>query len=181
MSRIAFRGLTANEWNDRNVQKVLQFYLFESPVPGTSRAGKCFSELGWKGSYFSTLKAQLLHLADDSFAYIPCIKDELPEALAARPPAKAQQEYTVFLKHDERRVIESLFRAIRNSIAHGSFSRYTRNKCVYYYFENEDGYVKARINVKEKTLLEWAKAVNEDPETVRLRLNNRKPKTRHRK
>ena len=48
-------------------------------------------------------------------------------------------------------------------------------------FENEDGYVKARINVKEKTLLEWAKAVNEDPETVRLRLNNRQPKTRHRK
>lgn len=181
MSRIAFRGLRAKEWNDRSVQKILQFYLFESPVPGTSRAGKCFSELGWRGSYFSTLKAQLLRLADDSFAYIPCKKDELPEALATMPPAKARQEYAVFLKHDERRVIESLFRAIRNSIAHGSFSRYTLNKCTYYFFENEDGYVKARINVKEQTLLEWAKAVNEDPETVRLRLNNRKPKTIHRK
>lgn len=173
MGEIKFRGLTTKEWSSRTIQGVLQFYLFECPAPGASRAAKDFASLGWNGTYFSTLKAEMLHVAGNGFAYLPCRKDELSAALLDRPAEKTTAEYAIFLKNDERQVISSLFKAIRNAIAHGSFARYSHSKCIYYYFENEDRYVKARINVKEETLLSWARVIKEHPEAVRSRVRGR--------
>lgn len=171
---IQFKGLSRKEWGSRSVQDVLQFYLFETPVHGSSRAAKDFGSLGWSGTYFSTLKAELLFVAGNEFEYVPCKKNELSQNLISKPPKKSSNEYAVFLKHDEKRVLESLFKAIRNAIAHGSFVRYSRSKTVYYYFENDDGYVKARINVSESTLLAWSRVIKESPESVRIRVRSRK-------
>ncbi len=173
MDKIQFRGLSRKEWNCRQVQDVVQFFLFECPASGASRAGKDFSDYGWAGTYFSTLKAELIFVAGNGFNYLPCAKKELENWLTQYPPNKSTQEYAIFLKHDEKRVLESLFKAVRNAIAHGSFVRYAQSKTVYYYFENVDGYVKARINIKESTLLLWSKIIQENPESVRNRVKSR--------
>ena len=45
-------------------------------------------------------------------------------------------EYCVFLKHDSSRVMESLYSAIRNALAHGSFLMKKRRGTNMYFFAN---------------------------------------------
>ena len=69
----------------------------------------------------------------------------------------------MFLKHEERTVLPSLFSAIRNAFAHGSFSIQTKKKIRVYYFENYDGYMKAKIALREETLLAWIRIIEAGP------------------
>ena len=53
--------------SDRNLQKILFFYLLECPVEGKSYRGKTFTDFGYHGSSaFSKLKKNLLDAATDS-------------------------------------------------------------------------------------------------------------------
>ena len=45
--------------NDKNLQRLVQFYVRETPVRDTSAKGIPFSELGWKGGSFNTLQAEM--------------------------------------------------------------------------------------------------------------------------
>ena len=38
-----------------NLQKLVQFYVWETPVPGTSEKGTSFRELGWSKGGYKTL------------------------------------------------------------------------------------------------------------------------------
>lgn len=40
-----------------NLQKLVQFYVWETPVPGTSEKGTSFGELGWSKGSYNTLHA----------------------------------------------------------------------------------------------------------------------------
>lgn len=44
---------------DKSLAKLLQFYIWETPVEGISHKGKRFCEYGWKGSSFHTLQARM--------------------------------------------------------------------------------------------------------------------------
>ena len=77
------------------------------------------------------------------------------------------QEYSVFLKHDSNRVMESLYSAIRNALAHGSFLMKKRKEINMYFFANYDGYLKAMIQLREGTLLNWIDIFNSNPDEVR--------------
>lgn len=152
--------------SDNKLQKIVQFYLFECPVEGKSFRGKTFEEYGYYGaSSFSKLKKVLLNAGTASLKknYYPCAKNELEESFTICEKINYPDEYCVFLKWDERSIIRSMFAAIRNAIAHGSFNvkKYNRSDRIYF-FSNYDGYEKARIVLYEETLLSWIKIIKNE-------------------
>ncbi len=150
---------------NKNFQKIIDFYLFRCPVPGKSARGKTFEELGWKGpSQFAALKKELLSSATASLQgnYFPCEKDELKSCFNKVTSVRPTEEYCVFLKHDEKSVMQSLFSAIRNALAHGSFNVKQYNKIRVYYFANHDGYLKAELFLTEDTLLSWIQIIEKN-------------------
>lgn len=146
--------------NENNFRKIISFYLLESPVDETSYRGNTFYEKGWRGAKFATLKKKLLKTSETSLVdnYYPSKKDELSSNF--KKCEKLSSEYCVFLKHEERAVIPSLFSAIRNSFAHGSFDVRNYKGQKVYFFANYDKYLKAKIVLHEKTLLNWIKEFN---------------------
>ena len=144
--------------SDKNFQKILNFYLFHCPTPDKSVRSKTFKQLGWSGaSRFSQLKKKMLDAASNSLKthYHPCKKEELEEYFFMVSDVSPIDEYCVFLKSDEKTIIQSLFSAIRNALAHGSFSVQTYAKERVYFFANHHKYLKAEIVLQEKTLLAW--------------------------
>ena len=153
-------------FSSSNFQKILDFYLFRCPVEGTSSRGVGFDQYGWKGAkQFAHLKKALLKAANSDLAskYYPCKKDELAEKFEIVSNVAPVDEYCVFLRNEEDTVMQSLFSAIRNAFAHGSFSvrTYTSQgkKIKVYFFSNYNKYLKAEIILQEQTLLEWIKIV----------------------
>ena len=63
--------------------------------------------------------------------------------------------------------MESLYSAIRNALAHGSFLMKKRRGTNMYFFANYDGYLKAVIQLKEETLLNWISLFQSNPEDVK--------------
>lgn len=153
-------------FSSNNFQKILDFYLFRCPVEGTSFRSIGFEKYGWKGAkQFAYLKKALLKAANSDLAsnYYPCKKDELAVKFEKVSIVAPVDEYCVFLRNEEDTVMQSLFSAIRNAFAHGSFSvrTYTSqgNKVRVYFFSNYNKYLKAEIVLQEATLLEWIKIV----------------------
>lgn len=148
--------------SNSNLQKIINFYVLECPVPETSARGKKFSELGFVGSpAFSRLKKELINAATQSLKeyYLPCNKDELESTFEKVNIVSPPNEYCVFLKYDENTVMQSLFAAIRNALAHGSFNVKSYDKVRIYFLVNYHNYKKAQIVLQEKTLLSWIKLV----------------------
>lgn len=154
--------------NSSNFQKILAFYLFCCPVKGISFRGVPFSEYGWNGTQqFAKLKRLLLSSSSTDLAsnYYPCKKEELLDKFNKVSVISPVNEYCVFLKNEENTVMQSLFSAIRNAFAHGSFSvrEYTSDgqKTKVYFLVNFKTYLKAEIVLQESTLLSWIKTVEE--------------------
>ena len=148
--------------SNKALQKIIIFFLFQCPVKGVSFRGRSFDQYGFHGSSdFSKLKRALLNAADSSLHknYYPCKKDEHPEKFKLTEDIDPPDEYCVFLKSSEHRVIESLFSAIRNAIAHGSFNVKEYKRVRIYYFCNFKTYKKAEIVLRESTLLQWIKII----------------------
>lgn len=151
---------------NNNFQKILKFYLFECPTPGKSRRGTTFEGFGWQGTkQFSKLKTLLLAAASNSlkFNYYPCSKNELPDKFSMVEKVSPVDEYCVFLKTDEKTVMQSLFSAIRNAFAHGSFCVKKYEKTQVYFFSNYDNYLKAEIILQEDTLIKWIDIIRKGP------------------
>ena len=71
----------------------------------------------------------------------------------------------MFLKTDEKTVIQSLFSAIRNALAHGSFNVKIYKGVRVYFLSNYNKYLKAEIVLQENTLLKWIDIVKEGCES----------------
>lgn len=144
--------------SNSDLQKIIRFYLLECPVEGKSRRGKTFQEYGYIGSSsFSRLKARLLNSATTSLRnnYYPCKKEALSMYFELCDSIGYPDEYCVFLKSDEKSVVRSMFSAIRNALAHGSFNVKSYKGTRIYFFSNYKDFEKARIILHEATLLSW--------------------------
>ena len=153
-------------FGNKATQQIMDFYLFQCPVNGTSFRGVTFEEYGWNGSVqFGQLKRKMLEESSPSLKknYYPCLKAELEEHFKLIKDVHPIDEYCVFLKNEEGTVMQSLFSAIRNAFAHGSFSvrEYSvdNKKTKIYFFSNYNKYLKAEIVLQETTLLEWISIV----------------------
>lgn len=144
--------------SDRNLQKILLFYLINCPVEGKSFRGKTFQYYGFSGSpAFSGLKTALLNSATKSLKknYKPCKKTEIEEAFKEVEKISPPDEYCVYFCSEEKTRMQSLFSAIRNAFAHGSFNYKTYQGVRIFFLLNHDKYKKAQIVLHEDTLLAW--------------------------
>lgn len=151
-----------NKYSNLNFIKILDFYLFNCPVSNVSYRGKCFKEYGFEGKKaFSFLKSELLKNASDSLKdrYNACKKEELEDWFQAVSTISPPNEYCIFLANEERRVMDSLFKSIRNAFAHGSYNVKSYNGVKIYFLMNYKGYKKAQIVLQESTLLAWMKVI----------------------
>ena len=87
--------------------------------------------------------------------YYPCSKDELNAKFQEVSKICPIDEYCVFLKNSEDTVMQSFFSAIRNALAHGSFTVKSYKNTRIYFFANYHNYLKAEIVLHERTLLSW--------------------------
>lgn len=147
-------------YGSRSFQKIIDFYLFHSPVESQTARGVLFRDFGWSDASFHTLKALMMDAASDQLRkrYKACKTNELEGCFEQFGLSVAKPdliETAVFLADNDRTVMRSLYRAIRHAFAHGSFKFSTKNKVKYYYLENFDGYCKARLILREDTLLKW--------------------------
>lgn len=153
-------------YSSNNFRRIVDFYLFCCPVDGTSFRSIPFSKYGWSGAIqFAQLKKRLLQAASNSLKdnYYPCKKDDLEIKFQEIKKSKPVEEYCVFLKNEEGTVMQSLFSAIRNAFAHGSFSireyKHNGDRVKMYFFSNFNKYLKAEIVLQESTLLEWIQII----------------------
>lgn len=155
---------TPDSLSDRNLQKILKFYLLNCPVPGRSVRGKTFCEYGFVGtSSFSKLKKALLKASNGNLRnnYNPVKKEDLERKYAEVETIGPPNEYCVFLITEG--VMESLFVAIRNAFAHGSFNVKTYSGTRIYFLVNYKKYKKAQIVLQEETLLRWIDIIKAGP------------------
>lgn len=148
--------------SDRNLQKIINFYLLNCPVEGISFRGKKFGDYGFSGSIpFSKLKKSMLAVASESLSknYFPCKMDQLSQKYSLVSKASPPDEYCVFLVNEKRGVLASLYSAIRNAFAHGSYNVKSYNGIRIYFFSNFHNCEKARIVLREDTLLEWIRLI----------------------
>lgn len=164
-------GSTEITFSD-NFIKILKFYLFNSPVrhygkitnpignpryintfPKVSVRGKTFAERGLKGQKLRTLRSAMRRSSDGKIYDKTFINENDILQNSIDPIGQPKREICLTLKNENISQVDAIFYAIRNSLAHGSF-------CIdeekYYYFETRNkGKLKARIRLKESTLLEW--------------------------
>ena len=153
-------------------QQLLRFFLFETPVEGTSCRGKTFKEIGWKGSSRFQMLERLLKTASsiDEQNWIYEDVDKIEELAIIQ-----RNDIQYMVSSNDRGKVRSVVYAIRNAFAHGSFSKMDNG---WYLLENRyRGRLKARMIISEATLLEWIKIIKTNPEYYTKK--NRKMKERN--
>lgn len=151
--------------NDKNLQRLVQFYVWETPVRDTSAKGIPFSELGWKGGSFNTLQAEMRKSSGfPNDKWIKASGRKVEEKLRSVDRFDGYDcsfEFAIHTVKDGFNKTEALFYFVRNALAHGGFkiSEYKGER--YLVLENRQGsQLKGRAILREKSLLEWAKLLS---------------------
>ena len=152
--------------NDR-FARIYRFYVIETPVSGTSCRGKNFKDRGINmNSLNAALKRESPFLKDKWLETTIkdieriCVEHDIGEKVDFSTELAI---HTISNKHCSGKT-DSLFYAIRCAFAHGSFDIHTFKNDTYYILENRDGGVlKARMILKESTLLKWIEVVESTP------------------
>jgi len=156
-----------NVYTNKNFQKILDFFLFECPNQHMSVRSHPFREHGWQTKYFSGLQLKLRKASEPKILFHRVAIKNLFETLKLTNQLGAvdcTNELVIY--HDSGESMVTLFGAIRNAFAHGSYQIKTVNGTRYYCLENRtppsvsqplyfDQEVRARMVLKEKTLLSW--------------------------
>lgn len=140
-------------------QRILNFYVFSCPVEGVNIQSKKINEYGWNTPVLKrSLSGKLKNLITDKHFKIAKNALEFDEILQSNKVLNTMGNIceSVLLTSDQTNISELLFRTIRNSFAHGAFLIKMNKKELYYILENRNnGKLKARMIVKEETLLKW--------------------------
>ena len=149
-----------------DLQKIVQFYVFESPVPDASVKGKTFEDLGWKKHAYATLHSKMRESTGlfEKGHWVDCaikvVEEEL-EKLDRLNEYDCSFEFAVHCKRSDLNKNEALFYLIRNALARGGFriSNYESER--YLVLENRVGkQLKGRAVIKMDALLKWAKLLS---------------------
>ena len=153
-----------------NFLKIVDFYLFNCPVykkSQTSRVsvrGQTFEERHITGKKLTTLlkniknSVEVYELVDKQNEVAESLETELKNL---KCKAGAIQ-LMFFYENTDLGQTKTIFDSIRNALAHGAFSVKRQKKENYYYFENKyNSKIKAQFKIKESTLLDWIKLVEE--------------------
>ena len=149
---------------DENFQKIVQFYLFESPIEGASHRGRTFKDMGWSGSSrFKMLERWLKSTSGMSDSQWNILDSPSDVRKRSRKDVAPNIQY-IYSDQSKGRV-QTFIYSIRNAFAHGSFDVLKNNDERYYFFENEyRGNLRSRMLLSETTLMEWIKIIKTKPE-----------------
>lgn len=159
-------------YNNKNFKKILEFYLFNCPVVikggKVSKRAKSFEDYKIVNQGLKTLLSLMKRDLADANNNYRCIKltDDIERnRIELERFSKLNDEYynfIVFKENDEIGKTRTIYYAIRNSLAHGSFSiKSTKKENIYYFETSKDGKLKAQIRLKERTLLHWIDLIKE--------------------
>lgn len=152
------------ELKRHNFQKILSFYLFKIPVKDVSSLSIEFSDYGWnkynyrklltlmKESLIATLPKSKSKLAKNNILFYPLKSSDDVEMVLNSVKEENSSAYIIF-KLTSTSKLESIFRHIRNSFAHGNF--YIDSKRNYHLEDYYHDKYTSKILLNEKTLLAW--------------------------
>jgi len=180
-----------------NFLQILQFYLIECPVSipsgkdsngrnkrsHVSEQGRTFEEIGWIGKNLTALwnvmkKASIIqYKCVNTPVKSADIAGEVENIIHSSNQKDEHFELICFVENSEIGKIRSIFYAIRNALAHGSFSVNNNNGKPVYYFQSErNGEIRSQIRLKESTLLRWIELFNMPVSEVRALNQSQKGK-----
>ena len=159
------RGKYSLKNHNKSFAKILNFYLFNCPVynkdskKSTSVRGKTFKDRKiQKGELISLLNAMKGKI--DYYEVVSSLRT-VESSVKEYEKNNKNKQFLIFKENQSLGKTQSIFYAIRNALAHGSFSTEMINNEKYYYFENKSNKcIEAQFELKENVLLEWIKLVN---------------------
>ena len=149
-----------------NFQKIVSFFVYECPVQRkngnkvTPRA-TTFEDRGIvdgkQVSLLNVLKQKIEH--KECFQCCETDSDiiNIEKAIHKKYPVENHTEFVLYIENKDLRKTRTVYYSIRNALAHGTFSYVeAKNGEIYYYLEaKKEDKIKARICIKEKTILKW--------------------------
>lgn len=151
-------------FGDENFARIYRFYVIETPVEGVSVRGTTFKEKKVSMNSFCNVLKKKTPFLKDYWISTPikdmvdiCKKNNIYESVTSNKEIVIHTNNSLHCSGKT----DSLFYAIRCALAHGSFSIRKCKGEKYYLLENCDkGKLKARMIIKETTLLTWINEVN---------------------
>ena len=152
---------------DEKFQSILNFYLWECPVKGTSAKGRDFETYGIiKNTDYKKLKGNMLKSTNPplrkDYSFKACNKGEVDsEVKNTEKEILPPDEFCVFYKR--KASVGALFTSIRNAFAHGSFYIKQYSGFTTYVLKDRDngGFITGQMALHEETLLNWTDCVRE--------------------
>ena len=165
-------------FKDERFARIYRFYVIETPVSGVSARAKTFK---YRQINMNSLNAALRR--ESPFLksnWIVKPKRDIEEVCREKRIDKTVRFADEIVIHTENSKLctgktDSMFYAIRCALAHGSFSVHEYKSHKYYILENKDnGVIKARMVLKEDTLIKWIDLIETFPKTNNTRIKERK-------
>ena len=132
------------------------------------------------GGLFNTIMAQIRRPLMDTKTYalikqFESVESRVNSILSSTALDDPYFELAVFQKRSDMADPEAFYYYIRNAFAHGSFEVIrTNNNNVYLLESSKDGVVKARMRLKEASLLEYVRIANLTPAEIKALRKHRK-------
>ena len=161
------------ELKKRSFQKILSFYLFKIPVKDVSSLSIYFDEYGWnrynyrkllslmKEAFLNTLPKRKSKNESNNILFYPLKSSSDVEEVLNNVKEENADAYIIF-KLTSTSKLESIFRHIRNSFAHGNF--YIDSKRNYHLEDYYHDEYTSKILLNEKTLLAWIDIITKGPD-----------------
>lgn len=151
---------------------IIEFFLFNCPVEYSNGTKVCvraktFRDYGYDSGALNSLLANMKKGNGYPIIYNPIgsterVEDVYYKIFDNTNYSDPNIEFLIFRHTDDLGKTKSIFYAIRNAFAHGSFSVVFQNNRTYYLLENcHNGTIKARMRLREETLLKWIDLVKE--------------------
>lgn len=152
------------------LHQIIDFYVINTPVPKTSRRGRTFAEIGWKGAKVNTLQALLRKDSSLGGNWICDKQPELQRHLDRVALEGDVKEHAVYskggIKGKSDTKTNALFYGIRCALAHGAFRIFEDAGTRWYELENVCwGNLRGHFLLKESTLLSWRNTVLAGPDS----------------
>ncbi len=180
------KELTRNELEI--LKEIFPFYVVNTILEGISYRSIKITEYGWPDNVWNTgtLKEQLLYAANLTLNSNLFMVDRLENMSDACQMAHLDSNFYQY-REPERIVVYidsrsnlvlSIFKHIRNALAHGRFVMYPSGDDTIFVMESVDHshrdlIVKARMVLRASTLLKWMEIIKRGPEDV-IRRNKTK-------
>lgn len=171
------------------LKEILPFYVINTLQEGISYRGIGVTEYGWPDNIWNTgvLKEQLFHSANLTLNYNLFMVERLEDM--SNTCSQAHLDSNFYQYRDQERIVVyvdsrsnlvlSIFKHIRNSLAHGRFVLYPVGDDFIFVMESvdhsrKDLVVKARMVLRASTLIRWMEIIRKGPEDVVRRKQKKK-------